>query len=83
MFTYHKERLKNKIMLAITKNIIKNQTKWSELENLNLFGFKCYMREIKEVNIYHFSKEIQRGKFINIKTTFENIEFCLEHQISL
>jgi hypothetical protein len=60
--------------------------KWSELDNLNLYGFDCYLRQpIKNSDkfLYHFKKETERSKFINIVSEFVNIEFCLQNELTL
>lgn len=62
------------------------KTKWIELEKLDLNGYVCYMRKsIKNKPtefLYYFQKEVNK-KYISVVSTFENIEFCLLHEISL
>ena len=60
--------------------------KWSELSNIDLKGFDCYMKQqTKKANVflYYFKKQLDNKEYIKVVCTFENIEFCLDKLISL
>ena len=60
--------------------------KWSELNNIDLKGFDCYMKQqTKKTNVflYYFKKQLDNKDFVKVVCTFENIEFCLDKLISL
>lgn len=60
--------------------------KFQELENLNLNGFVCYMRQHNKKGkfVYSLQKELinEKRKFIVIKSLFENIEFQTLHELT-
>jgi hypothetical protein len=68
--------------LILVEQIQKDQ-KWNELNNLDLNGFNCWYKETKRKKIiYHFHKEVNGG-WLNIKSEFDNIEFCLKNGLTL
>lgn len=73
-------------MFTTQNNKIVSVPKWSELNQLNLFGFDCYMKQqTKKPNVflYYFKKQLDNKDYCRVVCTFENIEFCLYKLISL
>jgi hypothetical protein len=73
-------------MFTTQNNKTVSVPKWSELNQLNLFGFDCYMRqETKKPNVYlyYFKKQLANKDYARVVCTFENIEFCCEKMFSL
>lgn len=59
--------------------------KFTELENLNLNGYQCYLRKPskKGFNIYYLLKNDNLGRlYLDIKAKFENIEFQCLHNLT-
>ncbi len=57
--------------------------KFTELNGLKLDGYTCYFKDIsKKPAIYHLKKKEGNGYFV-IKSYLIDIEYCIEHGISL
>jgi len=55
------------------------KNKWSELDNLDLNGFACYMKEPKKNKIFYYFYKKTEGGWLNIKSEFDNIEWQLKN----